>query len=311
MKQHLLTLLCGMLSVPVFAQKPDSTLAMAHYKFSHVRDTNNRDKPYTENMVLLIGQNASVYKSYDRKMQMEAMKKDAMAQMQNGTGQIKITSRGASTTAEIFQFPNEGKLIRKESIITSYLIDEPFPNIQWKISADTITIRNLSCQKATTHFKGRNYTAWFCADLPYRSGPWKLTGLPGLIVEAYDAKHDVEFKFDGIEQVTKTDKPAEETPAPGSARFFVNGMGGNDNPAIIALPDNGVRTTAKEFENLREAMRKDPQAFMQSAMAGSGMNMRPAGGTVVTGGPMTMNVVKKADGPAMVINNPLELPDKK
>ncbi|MEO6521652.1 MAG: GLPGLI family protein [Mucilaginibacter sp.] len=306
MKQQLLILLGIVLAIPAFAQKPDSTLAIVHYKFSHIRDTNARDKPYTENMVLLVGQNASVYKSYDRKMQMDAMRKDAMAQMQAG-GPIKITSRGGSTSSEYFQYPNEGKMIRKESIMTTYLIDEPFPVIQWKISADTMTIRNLNCQKATGHFKGRDYTAWFCAELPYRSGPWKLSGLPGLIVEAYDTKKDVEFKFDGIEQVAKSTKPAEETAmaAPGGAHVFINGMGGgNDNPAIIALPDNGVRTTPKEFDNLREAMRKDPNAFMQSAMAGSGMNVRPGGGQITTN-------IRRADGPVTVINNPLELPEKK
>jgi len=313
MKQQLLTLLCLVLAIPAFAQKPDSTLAMVHYKFSHVRDTNARDKPYTENMVLLVGANASVYKSYDRKMQMEAMKKDAMAQMQAG-GQIKITSKGSSTSSEFFQFPNEGKLIRKESIMTTYLIDEPFPTIQWKISTDTMTIRNLSCQKATGHFKGRDYTAWFCAELPYRSGPWKLNGLPGLIVEAYDTKKEVEFKFDGIERVTKADKPAAETASAGmgGARIFINGMGNssNDDPSIIALPDNGVKTTPKEFDNLREAMRKDPQAFMQSAMAGSGMNFKPTGGGV-SGSPVSSTIIRRADGPSTVINNPLELPEKK
>jgi GLPGLI family protein len=310
MKPQILTLLSTIFAVSAMAQKTDSTLAMVHYKFSHVRDTTNRDKPYTENMVLLVGQNASAYKSYDRKMQMAALKQQAMEQVQSG-GPIKITSRGSSSSTEYYQYPNEGKLIRKERLMTTYLIDEPFPTITWKISSDTITIRNLSCQKATGYFKGRDYTVWFCADLPYHTGPWKLNGLPGLIVEAHDAKNDVIFKFDGIEQVTKAAKPAAEAPlsqAQSGARVFINGFDdGSDDPTVIALPDNGVKTTVKEFENLRQAMIKDPNAFMQSAMAGSGMNFKPAGG----GGVATTTVIRRADGPSQVINNPLELPEKK
>ncbi|MBS1529115.1 MAG: hypothetical protein JSU01_02305, partial [Bacteroidetes bacterium] len=33
--------------VAAFAQKPDTAQILVHYKFSHVRDTNNRAHPYT------------------------------------------------------------------------------------------------------------------------------------------------------------------------------------------------------------------------------------------------------------------------
>jgi hypothetical protein len=81
-------------------------------------------------------------------------------------------------------------------------------------------------------------------------------------------------------------------------------FGGDDasaDPNLIALPDNAVKTTEKEFQNLKEAMRKDPNAFAQAAMAGSGMNMKPGD---------TMKI-KINPGPQPVINNPVELPEKK
>jgi GLPGLI family protein len=68
------------------------------------------------------------------------------------------------------------------------------PLIDWKISSDTATFGGLHCQKATGHFKGRDYTAWFCPDLPVHTGPWKLNGLPGVIVDAHDAKNEVVFQ---------------------------------------------------------------------------------------------------------------------
>jgi len=315
MKKHLLTLFGVMLAaLSVSAQKPDSAQAMVHYKFSWVRDTTRRDTPYAENMVLMIGQNASVYKSYDKKMQMAAMRKQIADQMAAGAGigpmKINVSSHGPMNTSEVYQFPNENKLVRKESMMTSYLIEEPMPQIKWKISSDTSTIRNLHCQKATTHFKGRNYTAWFCPDLPYRSGPWKLNGLPGLIVEAHDAKNEVVFKFDGIEQITKTDGAAKAAAsaaqAPGGMKMVV--FGGDDpnaDPNLIALPDNGVKTTEKEFANLVDAMRKDPNAFSQSISAGSGMAVRPPSG----GGDHV--ITRVVAGSPQVINNPMELPEKK
>ncbi|WP_295654796.1 GLPGLI family protein [uncultured Mucilaginibacter sp.] len=307
MKKQLLTLFsCMLVAQAVSAQKPDSAQAMVHYKFTWLRDTTQRDKPYTENMVLFVGQNASVYKSYDKKLQADLMKKQIQEQMASGAHNFNVSSRGESTSSEYFQFPNENKLIRKESLMTAYLIEEPFPIIKWKIKADTSTIGNLHCQKAMAHFKGRDYTAWFCSELPYRAGPWKLSGLPGLIVEAYDTKKEVVFKFDGIDPVIKTNKVASAAtaaPQPGMRMIAIGGDDPNADPNLIALPDNGVKTTEKEFDNLKEAMRKDPNAFIQSAMGGSGMAMKP--------NPNMKTDIRISSGPKTVINNPIELPEKK
>ena len=55
-------------AVDVAAQQPDTAQVLVHYKFSHLRDTTNRGNPYTENMVLLIGKRAGVYRSYDHQL---------------------------------------------------------------------------------------------------------------------------------------------------------------------------------------------------------------------------------------------------
>lgn len=34
---------------------------------------------------------------------------------------------------------------------------------------------------------------WYTLDLPYNDGPWKLSGLPGLIMKADDTKGDYSF----------------------------------------------------------------------------------------------------------------------
>jgi len=318
MKKTILFLACLLgLAGGALAQKPDTARAVVHYKFSHLRDTTHRDKPYTENMVLFVGATSSAYKSYDRKLQEALMKKQVADQMaeQKGNGgrvNIKVTGGAPTTRNEFYQFPLQHKLVRKERLITPYMIEEPMPVIDWKISADTASFSGLHCQKATGHFKGRDYTAWFCPDLPFHAGPWKLNGLPGLIVEAYDTDKEVVFKFDGLDEVTNSPKPAAEAPVPGGATIKLIGMDdASDDPNVIALPTDAVKTTEKEFKNLEAAMRKDPNAFAQSAMAGSGGGMRAGGpgeGPGGGGGPQ-MRIQINGTGP--VINNPLELPEKK
>lgn len=74
---------------------------------------------------------------------------------------------------------------------------------QWKIIESTDTILGYPCQKATNSYGGRNYTAWFTLDIPMSDGPWKLYGLPGLILKAEDSSHIFRFEAIGIEQYKK------------------------------------------------------------------------------------------------------------
>lgn len=62
-------------------------------------------------------------------------------------------------------------------------IKEQIPLQQWHLSQETKKIGGYLCKKATTQFRGRNYTAWYTEDLPVLGGPWKFDGLAGLILE--------------------------------------------------------------------------------------------------------------------------------
>ncbi len=56
----------------------------------------------------------------------------------------------------------------------------------WTTHHQQRTIGGIPCLKAVTQFKGRGYTAWYAPSITSADGPWKLGGLPGLILEAYD-----------------------------------------------------------------------------------------------------------------------------
>ncbi len=72
---------------------------------------------------------------------------------------------------------------------TQYRYTEPWPSMQWTLKDEKQTICGYQCQKATCHWRGRDYVAWFTSAIPLKSGPWKFGGLPGLIMKIYDTKH--------------------------------------------------------------------------------------------------------------------------
>lgn len=63
---------------------------------------------------------------------------------------------------------------------------EPVQNQQWTLHEERQTILGHECQRATCHWRGRDFEAWFAADIPVRLGPWTFGGLPGLILRLYD-----------------------------------------------------------------------------------------------------------------------------
>ncbi len=85
-----------------------------------------------------------------------------------------------------------------------FLVKENLTKIKWKIHEKSIdTILGYKCFKATGNFRGRIYTAWFTKDIPTKFGPWKLNGLPGLILEAKDHLNQVEFIVHKIKHLEK------------------------------------------------------------------------------------------------------------
>jgi GLPGLI family protein len=303
-KQLLLATTLLMVFMAAKAQKPDTARVLVHYKFTHIGDTTDRAHPYTENMALFVGKNASAYKSYDGFIADQQFRNAwAAAVASSPDGQPRINRRGVGTRTQYYQYPNTKKMLTKDNLaINEYLVDGPLPAIAWQIGSDTASFGGLHCQKATGHFKGRDYIVWFCPDLPLPAGPWKLNGLPGVIVDAHDTRNEVIFQFDGLEKVVFAEvKPIGGAGVPDKdLPPILRGL--DDNPNLIAPPARAIKATQKEFDELQAAIKKNPNAVGQAMVAGN----RAAG--------VKTDNIRMAPGPGPrgpVTNNPIELPEKK
>ena len=79
---------------------------------------------------------------------------------------------------------------------------EPVEERDWAILDDsTKTVLGYECMMATTEYHGRKWTAWFTPEVPMNAGPWKLLGLPGLILEAIDSTGQHHFSANGLQSV--------------------------------------------------------------------------------------------------------------
>ena len=77
--------------------------------------------------------------------------------------------------------------------------DEPITELEWTVGDSTKTVLGYECIMAQTNYHGRHWTVWFAPEIPLHDGPWKLCGLPGLILEAADLTGQHNFTATGIE----------------------------------------------------------------------------------------------------------------
>lgn len=95
---------------------------------------------------------------------------------------------------DLYFFKNNSEVLFTYNLFrTNYLVEDELPKMEWQLSAEKREINNLTCYKATTKFRGRNWTAWYSPDVPINYGPWKFYGLPGIIVEIKDDSNRFAF----------------------------------------------------------------------------------------------------------------------
>lgn len=83
-----------------------------------------------------------------------------------------------------------------------FLIEDIKNKINWKIGKEKKIIVGYTCYKASGEFRGRKYIVWFTSEIPVSLGPWKLDGLPGLILNVEDI--DGVNGYEAIEVMSKS-----------------------------------------------------------------------------------------------------------
>ena len=138
--------------------------------------------------------------------------------------------------------PAEGKLTFATYHVDWFKYSEPIPALQWKIEGKDSVIAGYHCQAATTSLRGRRWRAWFTLDIPVSDGPWKLCGLPGLILRATDEQGYFDFDCTGVASI--------------------------EIPPIELAKNSYVSCTPEEAFKMEQERRENPLAFLNRQFGG-------------------------------------------
>ena len=189
-----------------FVNDAEPAILEVHYTRIEVTDTTKRNYHFFKDPVMLrIGKNKSVFCGTKRLWQDSIMECDlatfwAMDQAKTVSGKRDDTQLACGHYwSYIYKNIPDGKVIERCYFdMNSWQYSEDWENPEWEIGDNTKTILGYECVVASANYRGRKWTAWFAPEIPIQEGPWKLCGLPGLILEAHDANNEYIFEYSSI-----------------------------------------------------------------------------------------------------------------
>jgi len=178
--------------------------------------------PYVCDADLIFDEKSSVYTDGKNVRDTE----DVQKYDENGNLFIYKGRKGVSGGGTIFHsdFAN-GKTVQRGFVQgRSFIISDTLRTPEWILLDEAKEIQGMKCQKAMATVYGREYEAWFSTTIPLPYGPWKLHGLPGLILEARSVDGEVDFEVKEIHLVLDEQQeilpPSEGQKIEGYANFF-------------------------------------------------------------------------------------------
>lgn len=204
---------------------------------------------------------------------MEIFQKSCMTVEPDGSVSFDLTKGPVkSVSTYVFTNPTDGTLTAYDKFGDDLgYYTEPLTEQQWTVVEDsTATVIGYQCFMAESDYHGRHWKAWFTPEIPMPYGPWKLHGLPGLILKA-EADGGFSFLATGIENSDRLITPmylsgdyakVNRKDALKNAEYYVNNQEAIMNAQgqsvkIYTLDENSNKVEVPKFDGLKHSIESD------------------------------------------------------
>lgn len=181
--RHALTI-CFCICIQMTTAVPvDSCRFCVLYKY--YIDTKNREHKQVTDSVLSILEVGDSITKYGDLTRYAYVKRKTPQAVKNIMVDMFNPNINAYTFVFLQHLRQESMTIR-EFLHPAYFVYQESIPASWILESGSTRVMGYKCQKARIVYGGREWVAWYAPDLPVSSGPWKLCGLPGLVLKAED-----------------------------------------------------------------------------------------------------------------------------
>ncbi len=185
----------------------DSLYLKLTYLQTYLPDSVNVNYVRQEEMLLFLGKNRSIFipkNEYLRDSIFKDFKKKGISpdiQLMMGLNKTLVDE------VIVKNYPRTGEITVANNMLEKYMyLDKMISPSVWKLEEKEKEILGFLCQGASIQYRGRNYLAWFSPEISASDGPYKFSGLPGLIFNIEDSKGHYRFELLSIKKMNNSDK---------------------------------------------------------------------------------------------------------
>ena len=175
MKKFLVATIALVLTIGAKAEKIDSTQFVAFYNYTiQTQDDEGQNVTDSLRLALLVGNSATYCTT-------------VLSYNKDGRASQEMLNAFSMHFQNVLTDVEKSEVVAVEPLYPyRYEAHEPLAKIDWTLTDDTLTISGLLCHRASGKLYGMWWEVWYTEEIPSSAGPWKLRGLPGLIIQAKD-----------------------------------------------------------------------------------------------------------------------------
>lgn len=232
------------------------------YQVTLLPDSTDTESRRTERAYLDVEGQKSYFYAENR------MKRDSLIARVRETGNLSFDRSQMQALRSLMDFTIEKDLAAQKRFFESRILRDTYRYaeerpLEWQILTQTADIGGYKTQMAETDFAGRKWRAWFTTDIPLQDGPYKFSGLPGLIIKAEDSKGDYSFDLLEVKKVGSPVNFRRGTVLQVSRKDYLKKLQQFQNDPAAQLGRHGIRITMdpaqrrEREERIKEQVRKN------------------------------------------------------
>tara|TARA_R110002072_G_scaffold81897_1_gene187268 strand:+ start:147671 stop:148447 length:777 start_codon:yes stop_codon:yes gene_type:complete len=225
------------------------------YSATYTPDSTDVNNKGTDYMILWAGDYYSVFESYYGyqldSVQAAASKQSNSPKDLNMTalvGSVLSMKKPALKFRIHKSWADEQITVYQNIFFDNYVYIQPLKMEGWNIEDQYKEILGFKCQKASIHYAGRDFIAWYSEEIPLSDGPYVFNGLPGLIMQIEDVQNFYSFELIGIQSssIKMSERVLPKTISLSKNQFFLtkNALFKDVRKALLGKPSSSVSDEA-------------------------------------------------------------------